>query len=235
MSREPAALAPAAAAVAPAPVQEAPALRPDSVGAGSADAEPAPPPEASADLQALRKAARRDDSLPLPFSPAADKAEAPPVDASMQRNVKIVCPNCKCAGELPWGKMDSLLCCSRCWGWYRVGANGSLTKAPPPKGFAKGTLRFHQGNGQARVVAITPGEVRRQRRAWIIARLLGAVQGRSLNKELLMAGVLLAYLLGLFALVYFQTPGADAATVVPAGQPPIVIVDDTDSEVPLDK
>ncbi len=135
-----------------------------------------------------------------------------------QGNLKIFCPACQCQGELPWGRMDSLLCCSRCWHWYRLGTHGRLTEVPAPKNSAKGILRFYKGAGPGRVVEVTPSEFKQKRRAWGRRRMWGLTALAMPDRDGLTIWCLVAYLVGLFVVGYFyygSTPGVIRPVSIP--------------------
>lgn len=162
-------------------------------------------PDEAYDSLALRANAQADAFGPLGERAKEVKAPATPPDPTRQSNVKMVCPNCGCAGELPWGRMDSKLCCSRCWRWYQVATGGRLKEVPAPKNFAKGSLHFHAKDGPARKLQVTPREIKRRRRQWVTAQLFGLrTMFESANKEIAIMFVVLLYVIGMFGMCYTQ-------------------------------
>jgi hypothetical protein len=143
------------------------------------------------------------------------------VEPTKQGTLKILCPNCECKGELPWGRLDSLLCCTGCWHWYRIDRGGKLHTAAPPKHIAKGVLRMYRSDGHERIVRLTLADLEREqkRRAWSFAKLL-ELPSFEMNSQLLYVLVILLYLGGLFALGYWQFVGP---TTLPRRPPPPVL------------
>lgn len=133
----------------------------------------------------------------LPDSEAASKAMRESW-AAKQGQLAIGCPNCGSTGTIPWGRLGSLLCCGKCWRWYRVATGGSLVEAPAPKKFKKGTFRSYRKDGNSRTMEVTAEEAKRKRRAWKNRRFYAAA-GLHINDSivLLMAG---GYMVGLFFL-----------------------------------
>jgi hypothetical protein len=165
------------------------------------DAVAAPLPEPTANL-----------SLPEAFGqttyqhPVTADSPAP----TIQGRLKILCPHCECRGELPWGRLGSLLCCTSCCRWYRCDTAGRLIETAAPKDFAKGSLRFYRSNGGEGIVPLTSMDLAKNRqRRWSLARLLPSDPGKllSFSKESLAVAVILVYLVGIFAVCYWQYMG----------------------------
>lgn len=145
------------------------------------------------------------------------------IEPTKEGKLKILCPNCQCQGELPWGRMNSLLCCTSCGRWYRIAAAGGLIEAPAPKNFGKGSLRFYRSDGRERIVALTPADLQRQRqrRAWSLSKLWQVRPAGllTMSKESLAVVVLLGYLVGIFALCYLQYVGPRGSARLPSAPP----------------
>jgi hypothetical protein len=105
--------------------------------------------------------------------------ETEPPKVLKECNVKLCCPNCGSQGNFPWGRLDHLLCCSHCWSWYRLGANGKLDEVPAPKNFVLGTLRGYKENGRTQTVDVTVSDIKRKRSQVQTRATIEAV--RSLN------------------------------------------------------
>jgi hypothetical protein len=97
--------------------------------------------------------------------------------------------------------MGSLLCCAKCWRWYRVGTDGRLTEVPAPKS-RTGTLRFYKRDGGNRSLAVSPSFLKTKRRAWLQGSFREA--GRvGISGAMVLWGVVL-YLAGLtLYIVYY--------------------------------
>src|SRR4051812_23766379 len=48
------------------------------------------------------------------------------------RQVNVVCPRCQTKGKVAWDRLDRLLRCGGCAGWYKLSASASLVEVRPP-------------------------------------------------------------------------------------------------------
>jgi hypothetical protein len=123
-------------------------------------------------------------------------------DPTKQCSLEITCPNCESTGQLPWGRMGSLLCCSKCWHWFRVGPDGKLTEVPTPKKFGRASLLFHKDDKPGRSVAVTPADLKKKRKAWARRRFLRL--GSLYISDRLVLWLAVVYLIGLtLAIVHY--------------------------------
>lgn len=154
-------------------------------------------------------------------------AEKPPAQAqaatgSKQGQLKLRCPNCGSVGSFPWGRLNSTLCCSHCWTWYRLASHGKLEEVPAPKDFDKGALRGYKDNGKSRTVEVTPAEIKRNRRKVQRESRLEAIKDLNLSDGLVL-WLAAAYLAGMFVFGLFIVFSASTPTIGPKGPiPPLV-------------
>jgi hypothetical protein len=136
----------------------------------------------------------------------------PSTEPTKQGTLKILCPHCECQGEIPWGRLKSLLCCTNCWNWYRIDQGGRLSKIAAPKNITKGALRMYRKDGSQRIVPLTLADLERQRqlRAWSFRKFLQQLRPSGfvrMSMESIAVVVVLAYLFGIFLLGYYQFAG----------------------------
>jgi hypothetical protein len=115
------------------------------------------------------------------------------------------------------------LCCTGCGHWYRIDAGGGLIEAKAPKNFSRGSLRYYRGNGREGIVPLTALDLQRHgARRWSLGRLWRTrpTNLRTFGVESFAVLVLLGYLVGIFALCYWQYVGPSAGDRRPP--PPVL-------------